>query len=447
MTRFVLLLLAAVPLAAQHPVAILPFGPTDQTPVTVRFTHPCANDHNSTATVAREGAVIRITIRQISSCPSPPIFYPYDVPIGVLPPGQYRVEILEHGAVFAARSFVVRGTASELRPFAIPTDPRGLTVSVERLPSPRPQCKEPCTSLRIGNTLVATNYYGFVAPPQPPGFADLSYTAADGSTYVVPRVLFYYDRSAAPDLSLFERVLFPVLFRSGGVGGSHWVSEAVVSNPNPWTIDAYNDIQRIVCITFPCGERFAPESRVAFDGEGFPQGVALLVPRGEADDMAFSLRVRDVSREAEGFGTTIPVVRESDMFSDTTITLLDVPVDARYRTKIRVYAFPDPYPDDPWVGLGTGVFIKYAPGNATTHLYAKLVRNCSSGSDCALQPHYAEFDVVPDPAKGNRADVYVTLPAGAPGWAFASVTNNATQQVTVVTPDGKGGRPGGGSFQ
>ena len=42
----------------------------------------------------------------------------------------------------------------------------------------------------------------------------------------------------------------------------------------------------------------------------------------------------------------------------------------------------------------------------------------------------------------ERAQVYIQIGGReTPAWAFASVTNNDTQQVTIVTADGAGGRP------
>lgn len=440
MIRAALVLLFAFPLAAQLSISVLPPAPTTATPVTVRFTDQCANESNSTAAVVRDGSLIRITITQRSSCPSPPLPWRYEVPVGLLPSGQYRVEVYRFERLAAAGSFVVRRTDVELRPFAVPDEPNGLQVSVQRLP-PGPPCKEPCTSVRVGGTPVGG--FTFIAPRHPPGFADLSYTAQDGSTVVIPNALFYYDSEAPPDPSLFEPVLFPVLFRSAGAGGSDWRTEAGISNPMPWFVQTFNNIQPIVCVTSPCGERLTPRDRVHFEGHGYPHGVALLVPRQEAETLAFTLRVRDVSREAEGFGTEVPVVREAEMFRNTEITLLDVPLDPRHRAKLRVYAFLDPaYANQQNAPEGVDVALLHSPGKAITLTGRPLVRDCArAGNSCAMQPHYAEIDLAHDPAKGNRADVYVHLPEGARGWAFVSVTNNTTQQVTLVTPDGRGGSP------
>ena len=122
---------------------------------------------------------------------------------------------------------------------------------------------------------------------------------------------------------------FPVLDSVDGANGSQWVSEAIVTNPKPWFVENFNSVIPVVCIVSPCGERLSPRQYSSFLGEFHPHGVALVASRVEAPDLGFSLRVRDRSREAEGFGTEVPVVREKNMFRDSTITLLGVPGDPR----------------------------------------------------------------------------------------------------------------------
>jgi len=261
----------------------------------------------------------------------------------------------------------------------------------------------------------------------------VSMSFAGGETRTIVDGLYFYDRGAPPELSVFERVLFPVLFSSRGGHGSEWLSEAAIANPRPWYVETVNEVMPFVCITYPCGERMAPSSTVAFDGMGYPQGIALIVPRAEADDLTFSLRVRDTARHAEGYGTQIPVVRESDMFRNAELTLLDLPVDPRYRTKIRMYVF-DSGDHDAYVT------VRQAHGVIDTR-FVPVRRDCTSG-DCAGAPWYGELDLAAGNT-GDRVDVYITIGGtDTPAWAFASVTNNDTQQVTIVTPDGAGGRPG-----
>jgi hypothetical protein len=211
------------------------------------------------------------------------------------------------------------------------------------------------------------------------------------------------------------------------------VSEASYLNPKPWAVETFASIVPIVCLVSPCGERIAPREHTSFTGKGYPHGVALLTPRPEANDLALSLRVRDVSRDSEGLGTEIPPVREKNMVRNTTMTLLSVPRDPRYRVKILMYAFePFFFPNDQsWLLVVSG-----AGGARTEQLIVKH-RECPT---CVDLPAYLEFDL-PSGAKDEVSTVYITPPQESFAWAFASVTNNATQQVTLVTPNGEGGEP------
>jgi hypothetical protein len=223
-----------------------------------------------------------------------------------------------------------------------------------------------------------------------------------------------------------------VLINTPGAHGSQWVSEAAIANPAHWDIETYNDIVPFECIDYPCGERLPGGSYVAFTGDGYPNGIALIAPRAEAGNLAFSLRVRDTSRAAEGYGTQVPVVRERDMFRNTELTLLDLPVDSRYRTKVRMYAF-DAGEHDAEVTVDDGV-------RSPATYFVPVRRNCS-GRECHGIPWYAEVDLATT-ATDQRVNVYIRFgDPEAPAWAFASVTNNETQQVTIVTADGEGGRP------
>ena len=140
--------------------------------------------------------------------------------------------------------------------------------------------------------------------------------------------------------------------------------------------------------------------------------------------------MRDTARQAEGYGTQVPVVRERDMFVNSDLTLLDVPIDPRYRVKLRIYAFDSgEYP--------VFVTVYRAVGPIDVH-HVPLSRSCS-GLECEAIPWYGELDLPPG-GTNERVNLYFGVGIDAPAWAFASVTNNETQQVTIVTADGQGGR-------
>jgi hypothetical protein len=162
----------------------------------------------------------------------------------------------------------------------------------------------------------------------------------------------------------------------------------------------------------------------------------MIVPRPEADSLAFALRVRDVSRAEEGLGTEVPVVREKDMFVNTVMTLLDVPLDPRYRVKLRVYAL-DPFFGN--AGLAASVTLVDVRTGVRTERNIPLERSCQ-GPLCVAVPAYGELDLEAG-QQGERVNVYISSHEESLTWSFASITNNDTQQVTIVTPDGVGGIP------
>jgi hypothetical protein len=425
-------------------VSVVPLGPTSDDSVTVRVSdYGCAAQ--GLHTVVRTGSEIRVRL-QPGRCPSPPIEYAYEVPVGELPPGEYRINATYGDDPLGTYSFVVRNAdepAVTLRPWAIPANTAGTLVHVLPLDA-QVLCGGPdCSSFRLeiaGKTFAIRDLdltdgkVGFIAPAHAPGLVDMKLTNSEG-TVVIPAALHYFDPMGRADLSVHERVLFPVFFNSDGAFGSRWRSEAVLSNPNHWALHTLNALDPVVCIQPPCLDRIAPRERRKMSGGGYPRGVGVLIPRGESDDLSFSLRIRDISREAENAGSQVPVVRERDMFRNTDITLLDLPRDPRYRTRVRVYAFVDPMYEQ----LHNNMQIGVKPAGVTRQQFAQLSVDCS-GLSCDFTPFYGEFDLEPGVA-GETTDVYVRMPEGALGWAFASVTNNVTQQVTVIAPDGKGGAP------
>jgi hypothetical protein len=433
--RLAAALLLALTLTVQaQRISIDPPGPTSVTPVEARLYVSCDPQSH---TLERIGNVIKIHVTPgpIEAICDPPVAVLYRVPIGTLPAGEYRIDVTvgARDQVFS-RSFVVRNGAPsriEIHPFAVPTHPFGLRLHIS---SELGIAKIFIDDVQIAPESITLEESGltFPAPMHAAGLVDVRIETTGGAMHTLPGGLYYYDHATPPDPSVFERILFPVLFSAAGAHGSQWVSEAAIANPRPWYIETFNEVMPFECIDYPCGERIAPDSYVAFSGAGFPQGVALIAPRAEAHNLSFSLRVRDTSRAAEGYGTQVPVVREDDMFRGTELTLLDVPVDSRYRTKVRMYVF-DSGDHDAEVTVDDG-------DQSPSTYFVALRRNCS-GIACHATPWYAEVDLATT-ALDKRVNLYIRMGANdSPAWAFASVTNNETQQVTIVTPDGTGGQP------
>jgi hypothetical protein len=418
-----LLLLATLPAAAQDGVTVIPFAPTTRTPISLRTYLHCSA---GPATVTVLGGVIKVHFEQSANlCGDPPIVAPNTVRVpGLLAAGEYRVEVTvdPEDAIATTTTFVVRN--GEPQPFEVQPSVVRLGWSappVLAISAPQSLCAS-AANCRVfvdglpatGVTLATGGIILFTAPALDAGFADVR--VENGAAFVtVQKALYVASGAAAAEPALFEPVLFPLLLDAPGANGSLWRTEAVVSNPKPWPVYAWE------------GEVLAPHQVVRLAGGEHGRGFVLRVPRDQAPYVSFGLRARDVSRVEEGYGTEIPAVRERDLFFDTPLTMLDVPVERGYRVKVRVYALAAVNRS-----VAISVFPRSGP-NITT--YVPLIPVCNV-SGCHS---YAELDVPADGEDAARADVTVDLP-DAPVWGFVTVTNNETQQVTVVTPGGKGGR-------
>jgi hypothetical protein len=151
------------------------------------------------------------------------------------------------------------------------------------------------------------------------------------------------------------------------------------------------------------------------------------------------LRVRDVSRETDGFGSELPVVRARD-FRDDPVSL-GVPSQPNLRLTLRIYALDaggdvvvrvfehrsglivhlsDPMPVDSVIAEQT---CRLAP-----------VGSPDAGYPIDNFPAYAQVEDLPMPSTSlARIDVIPITP-GMRICAFVSATNNVTQQMTVISP-------------
>lgn len=169
-------------------------------------------------------------------------------------------------------------------------------------------------------------------------------------------------------------------------------------------------------------------------------GVILHVNRAHAHEFSFSLRVTDISRGAGSAGTEVPVVPEEDL-SSGALNLIDVPLRHNYRVMLRVMGLPEV--DDPVVE------IRYyhrddidENGYDDTPVLLRTDRiplqRFGASGEFWFQPavaRVAEVESFPEFAGSNA--LWIEVVPIAPNlkiWAFVSVTNNQTQQVTLVSP-------------
>jgi hypothetical protein len=168
-------------------------------------------------------------------------------------------------------------------------------------------------------------------------------------------------------------------------------------------------------------------------------GAFLFVDSVTAGQLRFGLRVRDVSREAEGFGSEVPVVRTQDFRADG-VSLLGIPNQPSLRLMLRMYAL-DKVGGDVRVRIyeqrGADIHLGDLAGDALFAERTYALTNIHGSLIPELQdnyPAYAQAADLPMPSTPLARIDIVPLTPGMRIWAFASATNNTTQQVTVISP-------------
>jgi hypothetical protein len=236
-----------------------------------------------------------------------------------------------------------------------------------------------------------------------------------------------------------DGVLVPIFYGDPGAFGSLWRTRLTIFNNSDRAVNG-------ILINFECPipegclAPIPPRSSVtlvAANGFRYTNGF-LLYTAVVQPEVSYSVRVYDESRSGASYGTDIPVV-PLDSFSEKQLELLDVPMDAAFRVTLRAYAIPPAQPrvrvsvfqDTPFS------FFQVPAARLLSERFYDLTTapfGPSTGS-FARPAGIVIGDLLTPTASATPVRVEVqSVTPGVPVWAFASVTNNATQQVTVVVP-------------
>ncbi len=152
------------------------------------------------------------------------------------------------------------------------------------------------------------------------------------------------------------------------------------------------------------------------------------LPLDDMEPVAFQLRVTDLSRTATGAGTEVPVVREKD-FRTSTIHLLNIPTDMRFRLAARLLEMNLARAD-------FSVRIVDQAANVVLRSLEVTTQNPDVEHRTSFAPGFVGIDDLlsglPAPPDYIRVEIE-PLTAGAAFWAYVSITNNDSQQFTLVT--------------
>ena len=239
----------------------------------------------------------------------------------------------------------------------------------------------------------------------------------------------------------YERFLVPyyVAGEVAGAFGSRWVTELVGWNPHPFSVAVYQvPPDTIPFPTDPSSDWGKPFS--SFRPQLTASGPAFLYVSDVSDSMplAFHLRVRDLSRQSENWGTEIPVISERKAFAGQLILLNDIPNDPDARAMLRIYDFDGP------TGGTAEVEIHFNDGTGSLSEQFAMARiDFPAGpyQQYPQAPGYIQVDLTSElaslPLAKNATSLRVSVRSPNMDkrlWAFVSVTNNRTQQITTITP-------------
>jgi hypothetical protein len=261
---------------------------------------------------------------------------------------------------------------------------------------------------------------------------------------IVLALCFAWSVRAVAQSPEFVRVLIPLYTTPvPGAQGSLWDVET-------WFYYSGPEVVEIVPRPYICGILCEKPGGPVMSGVAahpiqpvfpHPANVLMHIPRGSASMFSFESRFRDLSRETTSAGTEVPIVRE-DSFSSSPLYLLNVPLRDGFRVAIRLYALPEAaapavelrYFRMPVRTEGGG----YSP--EVTLLGTEVIDLTPTGprGGFLLHPSFAFVGSIETRAAvAAEPAVWIEvrpMSAGLRIWALVSVTNNATQQVTLITP-------------
>ncbi len=337
--------------------------------------------------------------------------------IEVLPAGTYTVIALadsgDNVSELNRTPLIVRDAETlHIEPYAVPTT--GGPIVIDN------PTNDAVSSLNIGDVNVPNDSaFSTVlhanAPPHPAGAVNVVLNS-DGGAVTSTAALIYYDPAAA-DTAVFEPILYPMSFQGFGALGSQWKTENFILAGS--TSAFFRD-------PLPCsGCSTALSADVQLFTDDNPWGHLLYAMRGTTATVDFASRVRDISKVSSATsGTEVPIVREHDFRGQ--LRFVGVQADGRYRTTLRMWSLGD-FPE----------YLVIIGSNPALPLHTTIIPGTSMW--------FGSLDLTPAILQSKTSPLSITIfPSGfgsnfssialPPIWGMLSLTNNTSQQVTIISP-------------
>jgi hypothetical protein len=244
-----------------------------------------------------------------------------------------------------------------------------------------------------------------------------------------------------------ETILLPVITHGPqpGAHGSIWEAQLAITNTSDSVVEVeglYSGCPFPGCATFYALPRTTLIAKPW--GSSDMHGAFIDIDPARSRDIAVQLRIRDLSRQELTWGTEIPVVRVADYTADP-VHLIDVPHRPGFRQKLRIYGADSGSAPAVRVAIYS---LDQAPPYPTTAVPDEFIAEIEvplwavRGGFWPSGHSFGELDLQDLPQLEGRERLRLeVIPVDSSRlWAFVSITHNATQHVTIVSPGTIGAR-------
>jgi hypothetical protein len=271
-----------------------------------------------------------------------------------------------------------------------------------------------------------------IAPPHGPGTVDVTVGIPTVFSPIVLANAYRYET-----INDGERILIPVARSGPGPNTARFETEILMTNVGDEDVYVTGAAATPSLASPPPTPVVHPHTTRSFtdllrDTPGHV-GAFIYVPVFAARDIITKVRVHDTSRDAAAFGVEIPAV--SDLDFAATVHLTGVPTDARFRSTLRVYAY-----DAANFGPVTLRVRDAADGTLLATVPVALERAELGREEEIPASVQISLDPIIEPLR-SHARLHIDIAdsdAIRPIWGFVSITNNQTQEITLVTPQRSG---------
>lgn len=225
-----------------------------------------------------------------------------------------------------------------------------------------------------------------------------------------------------------EEIIIPIAFQPIAANyGTRWVSEISVYNDSDDTVSIDPEVCFSIGTPFDCSQsvrRVPAHSSMAIEPwskwADYP-AMILRPPADHAGRLHFTVRLRETSRDPDGPGTEIPVVRTRD-FQQKQLWLPSIPINARFRSTLRVFT------------RGDAVTVR-VKDNASGQLLKEWTtrRLFPTDGDPFGTLTFPGLLETAEVAGHEKVRIEVESPL-SPVWAMVTLTGNDTQRVQIFTP-------------